>query len=176
VTTAPWADGVRAVSTVVPAVVVYPAALLVGFGLFYGAYLWAARNACRVAGTPLDETVIAVRFAGALLPIAAAYHLAHYLSYLLTFLPTLSAAATDPFSPGELPALVLPDWFGAVGLALVVLGHVLAVWIAHAVAFDVFVGRLQPVRSQYPYVVVMVLYTVVSMWMLAQPYTEPPLI
>jgi hypothetical protein len=176
VTTAAWGWAVRTASTVVPAAVVYPVALLAGFGLFYAAYRWAARNACRVTGTPLESGLVAVRFAGALLPIAAAYHLAHYLSYLLTFLPTLLGAAADPLSPGQLPALVLPDWFGAVGLALVVLGHVLAVWIAHAVAFDVFVGRLQPVRSQYPYVVVMVLYTVISMWMLAQPYTEPPLI
>jgi hypothetical protein len=176
VTTAPWSAGVRALAGVgVPPVVSYPAALVLGFAGFYGAYQWAARTARRVAGTPLPTATIAVRFAGALLPIAAAYHLAHYLGYLLTFLPALGAVATDPLSPGGVPALVLPDWFGAVGLVLVVLGHVVAVWVAHAVAFDLFTGRLQPVRSQYPYVVVMVLYTMVSMWILAQPYTEPAL-
>jgi hypothetical protein len=175
VTTGAWADAVGWLAGVgVPPVLVYPVALAAGFGVFLGVYALASREVRRTGDALVPPRTVAVRFAASLLPIAAAYHLAHYLGYFLSFLPTLVAVAADPLSPGALPALVLPPWFGGLQLALVVLGHLLAVWVAHAVAFDLFTGRLQPIRSQYPYVVVMVLYTMTSMWVLAQPYSPPP--
>ncbi|MFC7007606.1 hypothetical protein [Halalkalicoccus salilacus] len=53
---------------------------------------------------------------------------------------------------------MLPERIGLVDVAFVLLGHLLAIWAARAVAFDPFPGRLQVVRSQFPFVV-MVLYT-----------------
>jgi hypothetical protein len=47
------------------------------------------------------------------------------------------------------------------------------VWVAHARAFELFAGRLQPIRSQYPFVVVMVVYTMTSLWIVAQPFAAP---
>lgn len=48
-----------------------------------------------------------------------------------------------------------------------------AVWVAHARSFELFPGRLQPIRSQYPFVVVMVGYTMSSLWSVAQPFASP---
>jgi hypothetical protein len=61
-------------------------------------------------------------------------------------------------------------------VAFVLLGHLLAVWVAHASAYDVFPGRLQAVRSQYPFVVVMVLYTMTSLWIVSAPSATPPFV
>lgn len=170
-----WADFARALVDVgVPAVVLYPAALLAGFGVFYAAYVLAVRYGTRYAETRLAEATLARRFAPSLLAIAAGYHLAHYLGYFLTLSPALAGALADPLSPGQAYTLVLPGWFGGLALAFVLLGHVLAVWVAHAVAYDLFPSRLQAVRSQYALTLVMVFYTMTSLWIVSRPYAEPP--
>jgi len=93
----------------------------------------------------------------------------------VTNVPTVEVLLLDPFTPPQAPPVaVLPGWFGSVGLAFVVLGHLLAIWVAHAIAFETFTGRLQPIRSQYPFALVMVFYTMTSMWLLGQPYVSPP--
>ncbi|MWG35925.1 hypothetical protein GQS65_15775 [Halomarina oriensis] len=176
VSTQVWADlAGPAVEWGAPPLAVYLAALVGGFGLFFGGYRLASALARRSAGSYVTSVELERRFAVALLPIAAGYHLAHFAGYFLTFSPALAAVLAAPLSPPANPLLVvLPDWFGAIQLSFVVLGHLLGVWVAHSVAFETFTGRLQPLRSQYPYVVVMAAYTMTSMWLLMQPYTAPP--
>jgi hypothetical protein len=112
-----------------------------------------------------------------LLPIAAGYHLAHFLGYFVSLSPALVASVLDPLNPPIEPTvIVLPGWFGGLAIAFVLLGHLLAVWVAHASAYEVFPGRLQAVRSQYPFVVVMVLYTMTSLWIVSTPSAEPPFV
>jgi hypothetical protein len=171
-----WADAVRALAALgAPPLLVSLGVIAAGFALFLAAYRGASRLARRTAGSYVAAETIARRFVPALVPIAAGYHLAHFSGYLLTLSPALAATLASPLSPpATLPAFVLPGWFSGVQLAFVVLGHVLAVWVAHTIAFDTFVGRLQPIRSQYPYILVMTAYTMTSMWLLAQPYAPPP--
>jgi len=157
----------------VPPRVVYGLAFLAGFGVFLGAFSLAARLARRSAPTYEPAERVARRFAPALLPIAAGYHLAHYLAYFLSLLPALGGAALMPWAPPDPTVLVVPGWFSAVGPLAVLVGHLLAVWVAHAVAFDFFPGRLQAIRSQYPLTAVMVLYTAVSLWVITQPEVTP---
>jgi hypothetical protein len=174
VSTPAWNGIVRPlVALGLPAPLVYLVAIVAGFGAFLGVYRAAARGVRRTAGTYVTGAAIERRFAPALLPIAAGYHLAHYVGYVIGLSPALVAAVTNPLSSPALRAVVLPDWFGAVALALVVLAHLVAVWVAHAIAFDVFPGRLQPIRSQYPFVVVMIAYTATSMWIVSQPFARP---
>nr|WP_303647823.1 hypothetical protein [Haloarchaeobius amylolyticus] len=176
VATAPHADLVRAaVGLGVPALVVYLATAIAGFALFLAVYRLAARLSRRSAGSFVDPAVIQRRFVWSLVPIAAGYHLAHFLGYFLTLSPALSAVALSPLDPpATVQVAVLPGWFGSVQLALVVLGHLVAIWVAHAIAFETFTGKLQPIRSQYPFALVMVFYTMTSMWLVAQPYVPPP--
>lgn len=173
-----WGDIARpVVEAGVPAMVVYPVALVAGYGLFLWAYWAAARYSRRSADTYLTVGAIARRFAPSLLPIAAGYHLAHFLGYFLSLSPTLLSALSNPLNPPlNPPMLVLPGWFSGLAIAFVLLGHLLAVWVAHASAYEVFPGRLQAVRSQYPFVVVMVLYTMTSLWIVASPGAEPPFV
>ncbi len=158
----------------VPGLPLYVLALVAGYGLFYWAYLAASRRAPEAADSFARPAALARRFAPSLLPIAAGYHIAHFLGYFLTLSPALATALATPLSPVASPQVaVLPGWFGPLRLGFVVLGHVLAVWVAHAIAFEIFPGRLRPIRSQYPYAVVMIFYTSVSMWIIARPYVQP---
>ena len=178
VSAAAWGDVARAVVGLgVPAHALYVATLLVGFGVFLAGFRLACRLSRRTADSYVSVPEIRVRFAPALLPIAAGYHLAHYLPYFLSLAPSLAVVAADPLSPPPSPpVLLLPNWFGGIGLLAIVAGHVLAVGVAHAVAFDTFTGRLQPIRSQYPFILVMVLYTITSLWLVSQPTVAPPFV
>jgi hypothetical protein len=176
VTTPAWADATKAaVGAGLPAQAAYVGSLLGGFALFFGAYLLASRASRRLAETYLSSAALARRFAPPLLAIAAGYHLAHFLGYFLSLLPPLSAALSNPFAPPSNPQLyVMPSWFGGLELAFVLVGHLVAIWVAHATAYDVFPSRLQAIRSQYPFILVMVLYTMVSLWIVSEPSVTPP--
>lgn len=160
----------------VPPLLVYALAAVGGFLAFLGIFRTAAGLSRRTADSYVSTDEITRRFVPSLVPIAAGYHLAHFLGYLVAFGPVVLAAITDPLSPVTVEPVGLPVWFSGVELTLVVLGHLLAIWVAHAVSFDLFPGRLRPVRSQYPFVVVMVFYTMTSMWIVAQPYAAPAFI
>jgi hypothetical protein len=136
----------------------------------------------RGAARPGSASELARLFVLTLLPIAFAYHLAHYLSYLLVAGQVVIPLASDPFGYGW-------DLFGTarykvdVGLVgarfawytsviAIVLGHVLAMYLAHRLALARFTDRRTARRSQYPLAVLMVAYTMASLWILAQPIVE----
>ena len=114
-----------------------------------------------------------------LVPIAVAYHLSHYFSLLLTAGQFAIPLASDPFGRGwdlfgtagykvDL-AVVSPYvfWYGAV--LLIVVGHVIAVYLAHVAALRLFGTARAALASQVPMLALMVAYTTLSLWILAQP-------
>jgi hypothetical protein len=158
----------------VPPNLLYAAALVVGYLVFLGIYRAAAKASKRRARTYVPVEDLAYRFAPPLVAIAAGYHVAHFLGYFLELSPTLLGTLTAPLSPPEPVALLLPAWFGGLELSFVILGHLLAIWVAHAAAYDIFPGKLQAIRSQYATTAAMVCYTIVSLWIVSQPYAVPP--
>ncbi|WP_440767402.1 hypothetical protein [Natronorubrum sp. DTA7] len=162
------------VATGLPARVVYLALFVGGFAVALALYWLAAHLSRRTAPTYLSERVLARRFAPSLLAIAAGYHLAHYVTFVVSLSPASLAALWSPFAPPVNPTtLAVPGWMGTLEIATLLAGHVLAVWTAHAIAFDCVPGRLQAIRSQVPFVVVMVCYTALSLWLLTLPTAEP---
>mgnify|MGYP000053045165 FL=1 len=169
VVTVAWGRALDAAGAV-PAWLVNLAGIVAGFLVFLGGYRLAASVARGTADTYVTVGFVAGWFAPALVPIAAGYHLAHFLGYVVGLAPALVAVAASPLSPPANPSvLAAPAWFGGLQLAFVVLGHLLSVWVAHARAFGLFPGRLQPLRSEYPFVAVTVCYTMASLWVVAQP-------
>lgn len=163
------------VSLGIPALVGYLLILVAGLSVFLGAFWLGAMGIRRVGKSYVTTSEIARRFAPTLLPIAAGYHLAHFLGYFIELLPALGTALVNPLTaPVSVPVVTIPGWFGGIELAFVVIGHIVAVWAAHGTAFDLFSGRIQPIQSQYPLVVLMIAYTITSLWIIAQPFTAPP--
>ena len=161
----------------IPAHLLYLLTAVAGFFVFLWAYRIAARYARHTGDTYVSAETIGAWIAPSLVPIAAGYHLAHFLGYFISLSPTLLAVLSHPLSAPAAPrALIVPGWFGSLQLLFVLLGHVLAVWIAHSRAFELFPGRLQPIRSQYPLIAVMIAYTVVSLWIVSQPFGAPPFV
>ena len=121
-------------------------------------------------------------FVPSLVPIAIAYHLAHYISLLLIAGQFAIPLASDPFGFGwDLFGTTLyrvdisvidarTMWYVAV--IAVVIGHIIALWLAHDTAQRLFEDERLATRGQYPMVVLMIGYTALSLWILAQPITE----
>ena len=121
-------------------------------------------------------------FVLSLVPIALAYHLAHYLSFLLIVGQYMIPMASDPFGFGwDLfgTSLYMVN-IGVVGAKFVwitsviaiVTGHIVAVWLAHVVALRRLRDSSAALRSQIPMLFLMVSYTMLSLWILAQPVVE----
>jgi hypothetical protein len=53
-----------------------------------------------------------------------------------------------------------------------VIGHVIAVYLAHLRAGERFRSAKNALLSQYPMLLLMVGYTMTSLWILAQPTTK----
>ena len=131
----------------------------------------------------VDMKVTVSTFALTLVPIALVYNAAHNYSYILVnsqyFIPLLN----DPLGKGWhlLPALAAfkPNfglanastvWYA--DIVLIVLGHIVAVVLSHLRAGERFRTAQRALLSQYPMLVLMVLYTMTSLWILSQPITR----
>ena len=125
---------------------------------------------------------IGATFAFSLLPIALAYHFAHYLSLLLIPGQAIIPLLSDPFGIGwnlfgsagyqiKLNAInAKAAWFFSV--SIIVIGHVLAVYISHVFALKMFKSHDNAIRSQYPMLLLMLIYTAISLWILSMPIIE----
>ncbi|RDZ39602.1 hypothetical protein [Haloferax sp. Atlit-16N] len=165
--------GVGAVQT--RAILIYTLLFVSGYVVFFGAYWYAGVLSRRRTGTYITAKRIAFRFAPSLLAIAAGYHLAHYTGLAVSLSPALWMAIVSPLSPPANPlTLSPPGWFEGLSIAYVLVGHLFAIWAAHATAYELFSSRLVAIRSQYPFVVVMIGYTVISLWILSLPGATPP--
>lgn len=146
---------------------------------FLGLY-WLLSFAMRVcSGTLVSTKTVATALASSLLPIAVAYHLSHYLSYLLLGGQLAAPAASDPFGLGWdlLGTEGHPIDIGVIGtkqiwwiaVVALVLGHSLSVFVAHRRALVLFGSATPAARSQMPMLFAMVGLTMLSLWILAQP-------
>ncbi|WP_108483724.1 hypothetical protein [Oceaniglobus ichthyenteri] len=123
------------------------------------------------------------RLAMSVLPIAFAYHVAHFLTAFLVNIQYSVAAITDPFAKGadylnlgqfyvttgffNTQATVRVIWLSQAGI--IVLGHVLAVLMAHRMATQIYGPGKRAVLAQLPLAAFMVLYTLLGLWLLAAP-------
>lgn len=146
--------------------------------LFSLAVMACARS---ITKTQAPLAVLASRFAFSLVPIALVYHATHYYTVVITQLPGLLRLVSDPFGWGwrlfatasqpQVPLDMGLIWHTQVFLML--LGHVVAVYLAHMMALRAFPSRGQGVLSQIPMLVLMVGYTCVGLWVLSLPLALP---
>ncbi len=117
-------------------------------------------------------------FGWSLVPIGVAYVLAHNAPLLMTGIPELIRTLSDPFDYGWNLLGTADLWSGfAVSpqlvwyleIALIVGGHVLGVLAAHRTAVRVAGDHAGAVRSQYALTALMSVYTIATLWLLAQP-------
>lgn len=131
----------------------------------------------------VDMKTTVTAFALTLVPIALVYNFAHNYSYVMVqaqyFIPLLDDPLGKgwhllPSVAGYRPSFALAQaatvWYAQI--VLIVLGHVIAVYLAHLRAGERFRNAQRALLSQYPMLLLMVMYTMTSLWILAQPITQ----
>ncbi len=146
--------------------------------LFLAGYGLASRLGARAqAGETAAE--VARRFALTLVPVAVAYSVAHNFSSLIEQGQNVVVLLSDPLgrqwnllgTAGWHIRSELVDarvsWHVAIGM--VVLGHVGGIWLAHRLALRDSASAAQAVRGSLALVVLMLLLTVLSLYVIAEP-------
>src|SRR5215211_2474716 len=151
--------------------------LLVAIGMVGLLWRLGTEGMPRAGAHGLDRRGLSLAFAHTLIPIAAAYVVAHYFSLLAYNGQDLWRLASDPLGDGS-------DLFGGAGgsidysiltataiwyaqtLALVG-GHVAALVLAHDRALVVYGSPQAATRSQIVMLVLMVCFTCLGLWLLS---------
>jgi hypothetical protein len=151
--------------------------LLFGVALVAGFYRLGIEGA-RSVGGGLAFSRLEFGFIHTLVPIAAVYVAAHYLTFLVFEGQAIIYLASDPFGQGwdlfgtvnsGIDYSIFPQedtWY--VQVAVVVVGHVAALMLAHDRALTLYKDARLAVRSQYWMLGVMVGFTSLALWLLAQ--------
>ena len=147
--------------------------------IFLAVYLGFVKLSQVAGGGSVPLRRLAPAYVYTLVPIAIAYQVSHYYTYLLIQGQAIIYHLSDPFGWGW-------DLFGTAGyeirigvvsaafvwysqVVLIVAGHVLAVYLAHVVSLRFFGSPQLALRSQLPLLALMILYTIFSLWILSQP-------
>ena len=156
--------------------------IILGPLIFAAVYLYVCGLISRMSHGQMTSVDTRRSFVFSLVPIALAYNLAHYLSFLLITGQELIPLLSDPYGFGW-------NLFGTsdfkVNIAIIdarvawifsvvalVIGHIISVLTAHVIALRKTTSHSIAVRSQYPMLLLMVFYTAVSLWIVAQPIVE----
>jgi hypothetical protein len=133
----------------------------------------------RLLGTSKHAHSFSKQLAFTLIPIAAAYNVAHNFSNLViqgqTFLQLLSdplGRQWDLFGTAKLyPNIGIIDakvtWFVAV--FAIVIGHVISIWLSHRVALRYGQPAVRTSLATLPLTLLMIFYTAVSLLVIAEP-------
>jgi hypothetical protein len=168
-------DGLFGVETAIK--LVGTLGLLAGVALIGGFYRLGIDGARSVGGEH-DAPELRRSFVHSLVPIALVYVAAHYLTFLLFEGQATFYLASDPFGEGwdifgtadrAIDYTYLSQnaaWYVQVGV--VVAGHVAALILAHDRALALYRDARLAVRSQYWMLAVMVGFTSLALWLLAQ--------
>jgi hypothetical protein len=182
-TTPEWAAAERFLIALMQSgpIVVRTMGLVAFWGVFLAAFLAVSVAMSRVAGQRSPREM-AQGFVLTLVPIAIAYHLAHYLAYLLTQGQYIIPLMSDPFGYGwnllgtagyRIDVAIVGArfaWYAAV--TAIIAGHIAAVYLADVRAHQIFGARAAALRAQVPLTALMVVYTFISLSILSEPIVE----
>jgi hypothetical protein len=156
---------------------------LVGIPLAFAlVYFGFAHLMGLMTGSQLTASTLAKAFVFSLIPIALAYNFAHFLSFLLIQGQLIIPLVSDPFgfdwnlfgTRDYLIDIGITNarfiWFFSI--AVIVIGHMIAVYLAHIRAIALFTNKELVLKSQLPMLGLMVIYTIVSLWIVSRPIVE----
>ena len=163
-------------------------AILVGMGIFSVFYWLVCRWMARLTNWKWKPWELAGNFTMTLVPIAAAYHIAHFIPAIPSRTTQMVRAASDPFAYGwnlfgwhnfEWTTAWTPETAGIIWIiqtGLIVLGHIASIISAHWRAINLFEDRKSATRVELPMALLMIAYTAVSLWIISRPVLNEPLV
>jgi hypothetical protein len=150
--------------------------------VFASVYILLCGRVSRLSGGEMPQGEVIRSFVFSLVPIALAYNLSHYLSFILISGQQIIPLVSDPLGTGlnilgtaeYVPNIGIIDarfaWI--VSVTSLVVGHIVSVYVAHIISLRRTSNHIKAVKSQYPMMLLMVFYTAVSLWIVAQPLVD----
>jgi hypothetical protein len=156
--------------------------LLTVWLLFFLAYSFTCHISARLIKPStgmITGPTMAARFAPTLIPIAAAYNIAHNFSNLLIQGQTIFQLLSDPLGR-QWDLFGTAKWYPDIGLVdakltwyvaviSIVLGHVLSIWWSHRLALTLGLSAKRTALVTAPLAALMIAYTAISLTVIAEP-------
>ncbi len=143
------------------------------------AALWGFRFLAKI---DTSMSALARQFAYSLLPIALAYHACHYFTLLVTQGTQTLRLISDPFGFGwnlfgsshllQDPLLVDPFVVWHAQVAIMVLGHLCGIVVAHWQCLPMVESRVRLAACQLPLLLLTLLLTTNGLFLLSQPLSS----
>ena len=155
-----------------PRVVSFTIAMVVACAIPVALYALSCRLGARWSGGERSATELFVRYSYALLPVALFYHLAHNLMHLLMEGGHVVPLLSDPLGTGadllgtagaRVGSLVSEEWLWAMQVALILIGHVIGIAVAHRTGHRLFSDAKKARRSLLPMFALMVVVSVAGL-------------
>lgn len=142
--------------------------------LYYLLTIWWTQKSIR---SSLSFRDLAIKNSYALLPIALFYHLAHNVMHFSMEGGKIFPVFSDPFGWGwnlfgtatmKVNILLPMSGIWWLQVLFIVIGHVWSLYISHRTAIDLY-GQERSLRAELPMVIAMIVYSVISLYLVAQP-------
>ena len=152
------------------------AGIMVSFLAFFSIFYSFVAISRAITKTDITTLDLAQKFVPALLPISIVYHLAHYSAYFFLNGQLIIKLISDPFGFGwdifgtssyEIVRTIDFIFLWNYQVAVIVIGHILSVYIAHRISLRVFKDGKKSIISQAPILLLMVGYTILGLWLLS---------
>ena len=152
------------------------AGIMVSFLAFFSIFYSFVAISRAITKTDITTLDLAQKFVPALLPISIVYHLAHYSAYFFLNGQLIIKLISDPFGFGwdifgtssyEIVRTIDFIFLWNYQVAVIVIGHILSVYIAHRISLRVFKDSRKSIMSQAPILLLMVGYTILGLWLLS---------
>ena len=147
--------------------------------LYLGAYVASLALTKQFTHSQIPLRRLCLEFGYSLVPIAFVYNVTHYFTLAVSQGHWIFRLASDPFgygwnlfgTRGMFSSLILLNagtvWH--VQVALIVAGHIVSAYLSHLIALRLFPTSRTAITSQFPLLILMVLYTTSGLWILSLP-------
>lgn len=177
--TALWSNITSGLGLIFPSMTLDTLALFISplpFLIFYYLVIWIASIVTKNYGKVQE---LSLTFVWSLVPIAFGYSLAHSFSLTVVTLPRMYRLLSDPFGFGwnlfgtagfrETAVVLGARNIWLIEICFVVAAHIAGVWVAHRIAAKYFKSEGLVLKSQIPLMILMIGFTIVTLWLLSQP-------
>ena len=165
--------------------------------LFFGVYVWVCGNIAKFSQNRVSRDEVIKSFVFSLVPIALAYNLSHYISFLLITGQQIVPLLSDPFGCSGMNysnidnvicftrwnllktaeytpniSIINAKFAWIFSVIFLVGGHIFSVYVAHLISLRKLKNYRLAVKSQFPMLFLMIFYTGISLWIIAQPILD----
>ncbi len=142
----------------------------------YNGFVYLSKIAA--GDTTFSHKMLFIKYAYGVVPIALFYHVAHNIEHFITESQKLVVLVSDPFGYGwdlfgtaamKTASLFSLETVWALQVVMIMTGHIFGIYVSHKQAHMMFKDRKTALKSQLPMIVMMVLFSVLSLWLIAQP-------